>query len=90
MARREVGEPIGSAHRLHIVHVAAAAKVAAVRQVDLKLATASTHRVTEKAIANVQFLLIVDEIGYLDELDEYEVVAPAMATLLQPRKKRRP
>ena len=43
MARREVGESVGAADRLDIVHVAAAAKVATVRQVDLKLATASTH-----------------------------------------------
>ena len=90
MARREVCEPVGPTHRLHIVHVAAAAKVTAVGQVDLELATTSSHRVTAKSIANVQFLRIVDRIGYLEELDEYDVVAPAMATLLQPRKKRRP
>ena len=41
MARGEVGEPVGAADRLHVVHVAAATKVATVRQVDLKLATAA-------------------------------------------------
>ena len=43
MARREIGESVGTAHRLHIVHVATATKVATVRKVDLKLATATTH-----------------------------------------------
>ena len=43
MAGREIGESVGSAHRLHIIHVAAATKVATVCQVDLKLATAVPH-----------------------------------------------
>ena len=86
MAGREVGESVGPAHRLHIVHVAAAAKVATVRQVDLKLATALPHRFTVESIVNI---FSQNEVGYL-ELAEYDVVAPAIATLLQPRKKRRP
>ena len=36
VARREVGQPVGAAHRLHVVHVALAAEVAAVGQVDLE------------------------------------------------------
>ena len=50
MAGGEVGEPVGPAHRLHVVHVTAAAKVATVREVDLKLATTSTNRVTEEHV----------------------------------------
>ena len=50
MAGGEVGEPVGPAHRLHVVHVAAAAKVATVREVDLKLATTSANRVTEEHV----------------------------------------
>ena len=50
MAGGEVGEPVGPAHGLHVVHVAAAAEVAAVRQVDLKLATTSANRVTEEHV----------------------------------------
>ena len=36
VARREVGQTVGSAHRLDVVHVALTAKVAGVGQVDLK------------------------------------------------------
>ena len=50
MAGGEVGEPVGPAHRLHVVHVATAAEVATVRQVDLKLATTSANRVTEEHV----------------------------------------
>ena len=52
MAGGEVGEPVGPAHRLHVVHVAAAAEVATVRQVDLKLATTSANRVTEEYVCD--------------------------------------
>ena len=36
MTRGEVGQPVGAAHWLHVVHVALAAEVAAVRQVYLE------------------------------------------------------
>ena len=36
MARRKVGEPVGAANRLDVIHVTFAAKVARGREVDLE------------------------------------------------------